>query len=63
MKRARVNFPLDYSDIPTLNYKTINNEVLKIISNHGSGRNRYGFLGYTLIFGYDNENNYLLKRK
>jgi hypothetical protein len=64
MKRAGVNFPLEYSDIPTLTWKTINNEILEIGSDQGSGRNRCGFLGDTLIFGYDSGNTrYLLKRK
>jgi len=64
MKRGGVNIPLDYSEIPTLQWKTINNEILEMNSDLGSRQNRYGFAGDTLIFGYPNGNTrYLLKRK
>lgn len=64
MKRAGVNFPLEYSEIPTFQWRTINNEILEMDIDQGSKQNRYGFSGDTLIFGYPNGNTrYLLKQK
>ncbi len=64
MKRNGINEPLDYSMIPTLNWKTINNEILIIDTSQGSQQVRYGFSGDTLLLGYSNGNTrFLLKRK
>ncbi|SEF79623.1 hypothetical protein [Algoriphagus boritolerans] len=64
MKRNGINEPLDYSMIPILNWKTINNEILIIDTSQGSQQVRYGFSGDTLLLGYSNGNSrFLLKRK
>jgi hypothetical protein len=65
MKRAGVNFPLEFADIPTFQWSTIDNNTLRMgFGEYGSRDNRYGFLGDTLIFGYANgHTRYLLKRK
>jgi hypothetical protein len=63
-KRFGVNAPIDYSAIPTFQWKTINNQILEMNTSEGSRQNRYGFLGDTLIFGYSNgHTRYLLRRK
>ena len=63
-KRLGVNAPIDYSAIPTFQWKTINNQILEMNTSEGSRTNRYGFSGDTLIFGYSNgHTRYLLKRK
>jgi hypothetical protein len=64
MKSRGINEPLDYGSIPTLNWKSIDNEILETESDYGSQQARYGFAGDTLILGYPNGNTrYLLKRK
>lgn len=64
MKRNGINEPLDYSAIPTLSWKTVNNEVLIIDTGQGSQEISYGLYGDTLLLGYPNgDTRYLLKRK
>lgn len=64
LKSRGIKEPLDYSLIPTLNWKTINNEILIIDTNQGSQQVRYGFSGDTLLLGNSNGNTrFLLKRK
>lgn len=63
-KRLGVNAPIDYSAIPTFQWKTIDNQILEMNTSEGSRQNRYGFLGDTLIFGYSNgHTRYLVRRK
>lgn len=63
-KRLGINAPIDYSAIPTFQWKTIDNQILEMNTSEGSRTNRYGFSGDTLIFDYPNGNTrYLLKRK
>lgn len=63
-KRLGVNAPIDYSSIPTFQWKTTDNQILEMITSEGSRQNRYGFMGDTLIFGYPNgHTRYLLKKK
>ena len=64
LKRNGITEPLDYSLIPTLSWKSINNETFELITSQGTRQNRYGFSGDTLIFGYSNgSTRYLLKRE
>lgn len=64
LRRNGVTEPLDYSLIPTISWRTMNNETIEVITSEGSRQNRYGFLGDTLVFGYSNgHTRYLLKRK
>ncbi|WP_144604417.1 hypothetical protein [Algoriphagus algorifonticola] len=63
-KRFGINAPIDYSAIPTFQWKTIDNQILEMNTSVGSQTIRYGFSGDTLIFGYPNgHTRYLLKRK
>lgn len=63
-KRLGINASIDYSAIPTFQWKTKDSQILEMNTSEGSQTIRYGFSGDTLIFGYPNAHTrYLLKRK
>lgn len=63
-KKHGIETPIDYSAIPTFEWKTINNEILIIDTSQGSQQVRYGFSADTLHLGYSYGHiRYLLNRK
>ena len=63
-RKHGIDAPIDYSAIPTFQWKTIDNQILEMNTSVGSHQNRYGFVGDTLIFGYSTgHTRYLLRRK
>lgn len=63
MRKNGINSPLDYDYITTLNWEICDNEMLEIETGQGNQQVPYDFFSDTLLLGYDNGNNYLLKRK
>ena len=64
LKRNGITEPLDYSMIPSVEWKTISDEVLIIITGQGNQEVRYSFAGDTLLLGYPNgHTKYMLRRK
>lgn len=64
LKRNGITEPLDYSLIPSVEWKTISDEVLIIITGQGNQEVRYSFAGDTLLLGYPNgHTKYMLRRK
>jgi hypothetical protein len=53
-RRHGIKTPFDYSDIPVLEWKTTNNQLLTLMHAMGTQGSRYGFAGDTLIIGYPN---------
>jgi hypothetical protein len=51
-KRNGIKAPFDYADIPVLEWKTTNNQLLTLMHALGTQESRYGFAGDTLIHGY-----------
>lgn len=64
LKRNGITEPLDYSLIPSVEWKTVNDKVLIIITGQGNQEVKYSFVGDTLLLGYPNgRTRYMLKRK
>ena len=63
-KRFGESAPIDYSAIPSFQWRTFDDQTLEMITSEGSRQNRYGFMGDTLIIGSSNgHSRYLLKLK
>lgn len=64
LKRNGIAETLDYSMIPTFEWKTVNDEVLIIITGQGNQEVRYRFASDTLLLGYPNgHTRYMIRRK